>query len=134
MTKYVLDTNIVSYILKKDSQVIKKFRQVNDNGDLCIIPAVVFYEIARGLLSIGATSKIREFNKLCYQFGINEISVVAWKEAAEIYAILRKSGKIIEDSDILIAAFCIVNNCILVTNNTRHFEVVDNLQYVNWKV
>lgn len=133
MKKYVLDSNIISYILKKDVEVIKKFRQANDNGDECIIPAIVFYEITRGLLSVGATTKMRDFSDLCDEFGIAEITISVWREAARIYSILKKRGTLIEDSDIFIAAFCIVNDYVLVTNNTRHFEVVDGLNFINWK-
>jgi predicted nucleic acid-binding protein len=38
------------------------------------------------------------------------------------------------DGDYLIAAFCIVKDYTLVTGNTRHFERIDGLKYVNWKV
>ena len=133
MKKYVLDSNIISYILKKDKEVIKKFRQANDNGDESIIPAIVFYEITRGLLSVGATTKMNDFSDLCDEFGIAEISLTVWREAAKIYSVLKKRGTLIEDADIFIAAFCIVNDCVLVTNNIRHFKVVDGLNFVNWK-
>ena len=32
----------------------------------------------------------------------------------------------------MIAAFCIVNNCTLVTDNLRHFEGIDGLTFENW--
>lgn len=51
---------------------------------------------------------------------------------AEIKASLRKSGKIIGDMDIMIAAICIVNNMILVTNNTRDFKRIKGLKLENW--
>ena len=35
---------------------------------------------------------------------------------------MKSKGKIIEDLDILIASIAIADNCILVTNNTDHFE------------
>ena len=34
--------------------------------------------------------------------------------------------------DILIAAFCVVNDYLLVTDNTKHFKDIDGLQFVNW--
>ena len=45
---------------------------------------------------------------------------------------LKSKGKIIEDLDILIASIAIADNCILVTNNTDHFERVGGLQIENW--
>ena len=63
---------------------------------------------------------------------IGEMNIAAWEEAADIYGKSRKAGKPIEDTDILIAAFCIVNDYVLVTNNTDHFEGINGLQMVNW--
>lgn len=34
--------------------------------------------------------------------------------------------------DLLIAATAIANNLILVTHNTKHFEHIPNLQFVDW--
>ena len=52
----------------------------------------------------------------------------------KIKADLRTKGKIIEDFDILIASIAIVNSCILITNNTDHFERIDDLQIENWLI
>ena len=130
---YALDSNIISYILKKDPQIINRYREESDNENNFNIPPVVYYEVNRGLFSLNATKKIDEFIKLCLKFGIGEMTLPMWKKSAEIYANLKKHGKLIEDDDILIAAYCIVNDYTLVTNNTAHFERVKDLKYVNWK-
>jgi predicted nucleic acid-binding protein len=54
------------------------------------------------------------------------------EHAATVYAALRRSGRTVEDADILISAFCIVNGYTLVTNNTKHFADIDGLQLANW--
>ena len=54
-------------------------------------------------------------------------------KAAEIYGQLRRNGKQIDENDIYIAAISIVNECTLVTANTRHFERVEGLNFVNWR-
>jgi len=36
------------------------------------------------------------------------------------------------DADLLIAAFCLVDEYILVTNNTRDFEKFTSLQLLDW--
>jgi predicted nucleic acid-binding protein len=45
---------------------------------------------------------------------------------------LRKNGITVDDGDLLIAAYCIQNNYILVSNNQKHFEKIENIQVVNW--
>lgn len=49
-----------------------------------------------------------------------------------IKAKLRTEGKMLDDFDILIAATAIVNDCVLVTNNIKHFERIDGLTIENW--
>ena len=53
-------------------------------------------------------------------------------EAADIYSNLRKKGKSIGDADILIAAFVIKNNGTLISNNTKHYDDIPNLNLNNW--
>jgi predicted nucleic acid-binding protein len=93
---------------------------------------VAYYEIKRGLMAVNATAKEREFDKLCHDFEIGGMSTQAWLEAARFYAVNKQKGRVIDDADLFIAAFCTVNGYTLVTNNTKHFESVDGLQIVNW--
>jgi len=54
------------------------------------------------------------------------------KKAAEIYAELKKQGKLINDADILIASIVITNNAVLVTSNETHFKRIKGLKVENW--
>lgn len=56
----------------------------------------------------------------------------AAQKASDIYAYLRRKGKIIEDADILIGASALENNAILVTNNEEHLGRIDGLKIENW--
>ena len=76
-------------------------------------------------------------NQLMYlafanRYGVGDMTSGMWVRAANIYADLRRKSFTVGDADILIAAFCLVNGYILVTNNTKDFENVDGLQLVNW--
>jgi tRNA(fMet)-specific endonuclease VapC len=59
MITYALDTNIISYMLKKDPLVCRRFLKESEAGHECIIPPIVYYEIKRGLLAALATAKWR---------------------------------------------------------------------------
>jgi len=63
---------------------------------------------------------------------ILQMDIGAEKKAAEIYADLRKKGKMLNDADLLIAATVMVNNSSLVTNNTEHFNRIKGLKLENW--
>ena len=128
-----LDSNIVSYMLKEDSDVIARYRKAYDDGDDFVIPPIVFYEVQRGLLAKNLKKKLSKFNALCQKIEQVEFDSAVWQKAAQIYASLSQQGKMIDDADIFIAAFCLVNDCALITNNTRHFVNISGLKLVNWK-
>ena len=133
MKKYALDTNIISYILKRNDGITKNFVTEKEKGNTFNIPPLVYYEINRGLLSINATKMMKEFDKLCRQLKVGEMNRKIWNEAIKIYATLKNQGKLIEDADIFIAAYCIIYNYVLVTNNKNHFERVNDLDFIEWK-
>lgn len=56
------------------------------------------------------------------------------RRAAEIYALLREAGLLLEDADILMAAIPFVNDLALVTANVKHFERIPGLPLENWLV
>ena len=130
---YALDSNIISYLLKDDAAVYSRLNKAIDDGGRCIIPPIAYYEVKRGLLAVNATAKTIGFDQLCRDFGVGNMNTYTWDEAARHYALHPGKGQLVEDADFFIAAFCIVNDYTLVTNNIRHFEHIDGLKLVNWK-
>ncbi|GHV82780.1 twitching motility protein PilT [Spirochaetia bacterium] len=134
MTTYALDTNIVSYYLRKSRNNIidKRIDAEIHLENKIVIPNVVYYEIRRGLLSVFSPIKTKLFNQFCTTFKVGLMDCKTSEIAASIYAKLKKLGSAVEDADIFIAAFCLQNDYTLVTNNVRHFENIDTLKIVNW--
>lgn len=132
MSTYALDTNIISYLLKGDKNTAARIAQETERGSDVVIPPIVYYEIKRGLLAVGATKKMQVFEKLCASTVVGEIDRAVLDVAAAAHAALRKAGTPVDDADLLIGAYCIRNVYILVTNNTKHFAVIDGLKHVNW--
>jgi predicted nucleic acid-binding protein len=131
MINYALDTNIVSYYLRNNQRIIDTIADSIKNGNEIIIPPIVYYEIKRGLVYSNAAAKLKAFKELC----TNDIGIIDTEIldiAITVYADLQKKGKLIEDADILIAAYCVKHNLTLVTNNIKHFEDIKDLQTVNW--
>jgi predicted nucleic acid-binding protein len=129
---YALDTNIVSYILRKQANVINKLEGEIDKGNKVVIPPIVYYEVRRGLLASNAIAKTIVFEALFADLSIDVIDKNTLDGAAAEYARLRKAGQTIQDADLFIAEYCVLNGFTLVTNNIKHFEIVRNLKYVNW--
>ncbi|MCL2320829.1 MAG: PIN domain-containing protein [Oscillospiraceae bacterium] len=129
---YALDTNTVSYWIQNNKQVIDQLNNILRRGNTIIIPPIVYYEIRRGFKHKTALGKELAFSLICKTYEIGKMDLTAWEEAANIYGYTRKAGKPVEDTDILIAAFCIVNGYTLVTHNTKHFQDIKDLSIADW--
>jgi len=128
--KYLLDTNIISYYLKGIENLKEK---ITGNIDSLSISIISYYEIISGLQSIDANKRISEFDKFCKLTDIINLDKPSILASCKIYASLKKSGRLIDDIDILIAGIALSNNLVMVTDNTNHFERIAGLKVENWK-
>ena len=91
------------------------------------------YEIRRGLEHRNAKTKMAQFEIFLENNEVLDLSFDACKIAARVYADLRRGGELLPDADIFIAAIVLANDCVLVTNNERHFYRISGLIIENWK-
>ncbi len=129
---YLLDTNIVSYILKKNQTVDNKLREVNRLGQEVFVNCISYYEIKRGLLSINATKQLADFDQFCQDYNVlflDDLEII--ERACEIHADLKRKGTPIQDADILIAATAIARGLILVSNDSDLLRV-EGIKLENW--
>jgi len=132
---YVLDTNVIIHYLKEHDGVKQNMRRVVSDGYELIIPRAVDYEICRGLELLSATKKIATYNELLNPAGqcrIADMGENIWEFAKRIYVSLKRKGFTVGEIDILIGAFCLQHNYILVTSNTKDFENMEGLRLENW--
>lgn len=132
MPNYCLDSNAVSDFLNGNQKVTQNLIEALKAGNTFSIPVIVYYEVERGLMTSQKYNKLRIFKNLYATAIPLSLDEKAAEKAVEIYVQLHK-GKLIEDNDIYIAAISIVNDCTLVTANTRHFQRVEGLTFVNWR-
>ena len=129
---YLLDTNIISYIVAENQTVLEKLSAIIENYDIVKIPVVAYYEIRRGLYKVASESKRIRFQNLLEKLGIEEMTTETFTIAAQIYEDLAKEGKVIEDDDIFIGATALESNAILVTNNEKHLGHINGLKIEMW--
>jgi tRNA(fMet)-specific endonuclease VapC len=132
LSVFLLDSNIVSFYIRKNEQVLQKTRETLLDGHEVLIGPIAYYEVKRGLLAVKAEKRLREFAALCKTLGIGQLDNSILDCAADIYRELRDKKQNLEDADILTAAFCKSHNFILVTHNVKHFEIISGLRYCNW--
>jgi len=129
---FVLDSNILSFYLRQNQQIIQKVQSTLLEGHEVLIGPIAYYEVKRGLMAIKAEKRLMEFAALCKTLGVGQLDNTLLDYAAEIYNELRHKKQIIEDADILTAAFCKKHNFTLVTHNTKHFEGISGLLHCDW--
>ncbi|GHV07121.1 ribonuclease VapC [Spirochaetia bacterium] len=132
MTTYALDTNIVSYFLKKDAVIVARMRLENSKGNQFVIPPTVYFEINNWLLRNNSKNKMATFEKMYFAQGIGVIDKIVLDIASTVKLKMQKQGQGIEDDDLFIAAYCMKHNLPLVTNNIDHFKNVEGLNILNW--
>jgi predicted nucleic acid-binding protein len=129
---FVLDANIISYYLKDENIVVQNIRFAVAANDNILLDPFACYEVKRGLVSVNSKGRLRKFNDFCHEFSVGQFDNNTLDVAVDIYSELRNKGRIVDEIDILIAAYCRRNQFTLVTHNTRHFESVANLALVDW--
>ncbi len=122
---YLIDTNIITAILKKNEKVNNELNKVSSQQKEVFISCITFYEIKRGLLYAKATRQLSDFEQLCNKYKVvllDDLQII--ERAAEIHADLKRKGTPIQDADVLIAATAIVQGLILVSNDSDMLRVV----------
>lgn len=128
MATYLLDTNIVDCLLKKQQDTItikEKLQDVLKQNAIILISPVVFYELARLLYQRKAQRQLDFLEKLSRKFHWCELSKTTWQTGAKLWATCRAQGKPTGegfDADVLIAAQAQERDAIVITKNTRHFQ------------
>ncbi|WP_072620097.1 type II toxin-antitoxin system tRNA(fMet)-specific endonuclease VapC [Spirulina major] len=130
--KYLLDTNICSYIINnKPPQVTQHFQQCSfgDIGISSITVAELNYGIAK--------SKQRDRNRFALEQFLAPLTILPFERAAsdrygELRQYLEHIGQPIGPMDMLIAAHALSLDAIIITNNVREFQRVPDLVVENW--
>lgn len=130
--KYLLDSNVVIDILRKNENVTKKYKLELIKDNEISICSIVYYEILRGFKTSNATRKLETFLKYSQDWEILPLDMKAINKSIDIYIKLPK-GITVEDNDIYIAAITMVNECTLITANENHFSRVSGLRFENWR-
>lgn len=130
--KYMLDTNICIYTIKhKPPEVIKAFL-CHEPDDMCI-SSITYGELMHGV----EKSQAVEHNRAAITLFLSAISILPFdSDAAEKYGAVRadleRKGTPIGPMDMLIAGHARSRGLILVTNNTREFFRVNELEVEDW--
>jgi tRNA(fMet)-specific endonuclease VapC len=127
---YLIDTNICVALIKENPVPKRLF---DTRAVECYISTIVLAELYKGVFC----SKQFEKNAAGLQNFLTLVGVIDFDRAAalefgRIQGELKQIGKPTGEQDAMIAATARSRQAILVTNNTRHFENISDLQLEDW--
>jgi len=130
--KFLLDTNICIYIIKKKpADVINRFKNI-DPGDIAI-SSITLAELQFGVMKSSDPVKNQEaLNKFITPLEIVDFDYFDTFEYGKIRAFLESKGTPIGPLDTLIASQALSKGLILVSNNLKEFSRIPDLLMENW--
>lgn len=131
MTRFLLDTNIVIYVLNKRPHAVKaRFDQYPDALAISSITvAELFFGAEKSHNRPLALATLADF---CSRITVLDYGPKAAAHYGSIRAHLQRSGTPIGINDLHIAAHARSEGLTLVSNNLREFERVPGLLMENW--
>ena len=127
----LLDTNICIYIINaKPPAVLKRFRQYR-MGDIGLC-SVVAAELAFGVAKSDSARNRQALEMFLAPLIILPFDTAAAWVYGDLRADLERRGTPIGSLDTMIAAHALSQQALLISNNTREFSKVPDLQLDNW--
>ena len=130
--KYMLDTNMVSFLIKKESESVAERMRKESKENICI-SSIVAGEILHGLAkkpeAITLSAAMKRF--------LLSVDILPWNfTAAQVYGGFRAAceaeGKSLSAHDMLIAAHSIASGSVLVSNDKSFRNVAHLLALEDW--
>jgi tRNA(fMet)-specific endonuclease VapC len=132
MTRYLLDTNIASHIIKNDiAAVLQRLLQVpmHNVAISAVTEAELLYGVAKRGNPAGLTARVKEF--------LARVEVMPWtSDTAKVYGTLRATceakGVTLASMDMMIAAHAKALGTVLVTRDKAFSRVPQGLVLEDW--
>jgi tRNA(fMet)-specific endonuclease VapC len=131
MLRYLLDTNIVIYVLRQ--RPIEVLSTFNTNASRMAISSITLAELMHGAEKSSRMSEnLATVEDFCSRLQVLPYGAKAAQHYGAIRAALEKIGQPIGVNDLHIAAHARSEGLVLVTNNMGEFARVPGLELENW--
>ncbi len=131
MTRYMLDTNIISDLIRNpQGKAAKRVAKVGEDNICTSI--IVAAELRYGCAKRGSKRLLKAVEDLLGEINVLPLDVPADAEYGGIRSELEAAVKPIGSNDLLIAAHAYATGATIVTANTDEFKRVRGLTVENW--
>jgi len=131
MLRYLLDTNICIYVIKRRPESL--LERFNLNAGHLAISSITLAELMHGAeKSSDPERSLAGVEDFCSRLEVLAYGAKAAQHYGQIRSALERLGTPIGVNDLQIAAHARSEGLTLVSNNPREFERVEGLLYGNW--
>jgi len=128
----IIDTSVMIPFLNGSLEAINKVRILSNKNGQVVITIITAYELLKGArLSSKPEDNLTNVKDAIFNMRILDLSSEACEEASNIFCELKKSGKMISEFDILIAAIAKTNDESILTRD-QHFKSIKGIDLVQW--
>ena len=133
MTRYMLDTNIISDLIRSpQGKAAKRVAKVGEDNICTSI--IVAAELRYGCAKSGSERLFKAVEDLLGEIAVLPFDILADAEYGGIRSALEAAGKPIGSNDLLIAAHAAATGATIVTANAGEFKRVRGLKVENWLI
>jgi tRNA(fMet)-specific endonuclease VapC len=131
VTRYMLDTNIISDLIRKpQGKAARRIARVGENN-ICT-SVIVAAELRYGCAKSGSKRLLKTVEDLLGEITVLPFDVPADAEYGAIRSELETAGTPIGSNDLLIAAHACATGATIVTANANEFKRIRGLKVENW--
>ena len=131
MSGYLLDTNIISDIIRNPTGLAARRIEQSDPKDICT-SIIVAAELRYGCAKKGSAKLLAKVEAMLEIIPVLPLDVPADSEYGGIRSELEAAGQTIGLNDLLIGAHAHALGLTLVTDNIREFNRIRGLSVENW--
>jgi tRNA(fMet)-specific endonuclease VapC len=131
VTRYMLDTNIISDLIRKpQGKAARRIARVGEDN-ICT-SVIVAAELRYGCAKSGSKRLLKAVEDLLGEITVLPFDVPADAEYGAIRSELETAGTPIGSNDLLIAAHACATGATIVTANANEFKRIRGLKVENW--
>ena len=134
--RYLLDTNVLSEVIRKEPNpgVVQRLRDVGPRDVVTSVVCVAELRHGAARVAHGARLWQRIASEVLSRVGILPLGEAEALRAGDLLATLEAEGSPIGIEDVWIGATAIENRLIVVTRNLKHFRRIQGLACESWWV
>jgi len=124
----ILDTTAIIDLLRRDNQINKKIKELQDKNTSFFLTSVSVFEIWQGTADLKDKDTLNKIHFLLDSLGVFLLDIPSAKEAGSIHASLKQQGIMIDPEDSMMAGIAKHQKEPILTRNIKHFQKIQSVE------